>query len=649
MPRLVRHNVSRKRQLMSRDIFYDDFGNGYARVNENAPSGKNPLEIKTQVDPPPKPKQSKPSNSVTVKLESSTTRPKPKAPAPKSSTTQVQASKASTGPMSVMGFKPTSKSKTSVPNRGLLHDNDIPQQINAALGLEALSNELAPSASTVIQYPCELQYELACARPGTWNIPYVSSNGEPLTSHKPGIAMGYLEVERSVSDQTTKPYLYFMLTASEYTCGKAYAKTVTTTTGDLSLGDFTSSGAGQAYTDVWGSVTNYADRYVHWANLARLTVRAAAANIAGVAYIARIQLNQVPATGSITFDEIRRIGIQVDFKETTTFEIRCTVNSRTLPMFAGNANNSDSEFVTIVAFPPGVATSISSGDAAPYTIAASVQGNYIWTPDWKTPGLIQITAGSDSVPVGMTTYYSKMIDILVRSNHGPIPMTQEQVVSVAAHIHAGVSINTKGRAQVQRRIMQRPVTQSMAKITNTDQLSSNEVKGINEMWSFTKTAGLEMLKTVGSSLLDWAKANALGMGKRFVVGAVAHLLMEPLPEPNSYSDQINWLLWCSSKDDKVLDYNTMPQDVKDLIDAYYDARENLVDLLKTYGNVFKEWTELRTKFRIDTTHRHEIRYYLDDTRVYPNEEYEKIKNKWLHPPEAFIQVRTSSVPSKIRA
>lgn len=503
-------------------------------------------------------------------------------------------------------------------------------------GIEALTNNIAPTCDILQGLPAELAFQISAARPGTWNTPFVLDNNTVDYGLNTGICNGFVEQVCSATSQATTPLTFLIIGTAPSYLGNSYVSLY------QAAGGFTqvSIATGRAQNDVWGVSAGFTDKFQIYQLTARITIRSPIANVTGVAYVGRIQYSQIPSTGSVSFDYLRLSALEVDLKEDTTFEVKAAIHNRG-SMHISGASGQEDEYFTYVAFPSNVATSITDGAVANYTVAVSLSANYAWVPDYTVPALTSITSGRDWPSVGLNPLTSRMIDVMDKSRNGAIPQTLSQATSTAwMATQSGrrtVAMNSKGPGRpgppMPRALMHGPSVSCPVSRVQLEAHASHELTAWKDFTAFTKATWTQV-SSIASDLTDWAIANAITMGKRYVVGAVAHMLLAaPVNVPPCFIDDARWLAWCMHKSIAILRQDDYDPDTLVLCEEMFVATEELIDRLLLLSKVQKSCVHEMNTWTCERTRRGMPEWMRDGHSIDPSSAFDDIRRKILADPE----------------
>lgn len=525
-------------------------------------------------------------------------------------------------------------------NKKVSLDGRNPREITKSIaGIESMTNQVSGDLDSLKGLSPELAFQISATRPGVYNTPYVRG-GVVDPSVSTGIATGYVELACTASSQATFPCTIIMLSTDPNYCGGGGVKMAQLT--DATAFSTADLGTGFTSSEVWGITTGFTDKYQIYQLCARLTIRAAAANIAGVAYVGRISRTQL-ASSSMTLADFRRVGIEIDLKSNTTFELRANILDRE-SMHSSGTTLSEEESFTYAILPSNVALSTSTAAVMDYTVAVSVAGNYAWIPDFKTPALMSVTTPPDWPAVAPDPWQAKVCDTLTKSNNGCIPMRREDMMAVLNLIfsHSRQSMgnlrrNNQMAIEASNSSQTSSVSSAYSHVVNDDHRCNLQghptVTGWSDLVNYGK-AVYSHATGIANNLMDWAIANAICLGKRYAVGAVMHLLADAnqyTTIPPVFIDDYNWLDWTLNKTQRVCKYNLYDPVTLSIWDEMVDSTLSLMDRLENLNKVHYSCDELYRSWHLHKDRRGVLSYRdQDDQVVDPQAEYDRIRKMILH-------------------
>lgn len=465
----------------------------------------------------------------------------------------------------------------------------------------SLANENRVSPDIFATLPTDLAFNLAALRPGEVQTPYLDSNGN-VTHVNTGTARGAYSLTYSTSSQASFPYILLTLDSSVsnlYTTPAYSGLSQNSYLSETSTVDLSSFGIGLvARSSVFGTLSNFSDKFFIYANMMKLVVRTPLVNLSGTAWVGRFSYAQLKA--GFTIADLKKHALEIDLKVNPSIELRSFINFRELHTYNDGTNTElNDEYFSFCLFNPDPVVAVTSQTTGPLNLDLSFKCSYLWWPDYSSPAL-EGALQSLSAPVRTKTPNQvKLSEELDRLLGAPQPPSSDAFSALIAY---ALNLPRMGRrlGKVNPRAMRRGTvaTQGMMR---TAVAAKNE-NGPENGWSDFVSWGQSVYQTVRDDVyptfVDWVKSTALTVGKTMAISAVTALLADPKEVsivPRIYEDDADFVNWFYRKILKIdtreytqgmqeayLELLTAMEDLLDLYDASDNRRKLMIEALTTF-------------------------------------------------------------------
>lgn len=463
----------------------------------------------------------------------------------------------------VVAKKKKVEKRTRAPRKGRIIKRTRPTRrlkrdyINAAKRVSGADLMLQVPAKNLPQIATQLGPELlwqtAMARPGTFDVPYVEE-GCATGSLRTGIVKGAYSWNANGGAALTGNHSLIALCPVVSSIG--YGKTGVSYQYNVNLAaSSAANSAALAYSDLYGTIDSFTDKFVTYASTLRLNIRTANAVLAGTAWIGSVPLSALNTAQSSTLLR-QRAYKEIDLKAHDSIEIKTVIQNRYAVHGSSATTNTLSdlqdEMFSYILLSPGVARSITDGAEVTYTIDISVVSNFVWWPDGATPALDSI-AKPEPVAANTNNRQANLASELDSATPSPFPLSEKEV------------------------------EEFVPKVVNA-------------------------VKTGARNKIDWW-GHAKRFGKAALVGAIKSLpsLLFKSNHVDDWTynrkDAIAWLEWCGMKDPSCLRPETLNEDQLMLYEEYETARDTLINAMEVDQKAHETFLDLLSNAPRQETHK----------------------------------------------